>query len=95
MTNKRTQDRKEAKIKQEYYLVSNEHTYNYPVRSFWCPNANGYTLDLNHAGLYTKDWGGYPTISKKNIEEANKHEDFLIHKDEIALLGKVMKCVQN
>jgi len=77
----------------EYYIVSNKHARAQEYHwLFWSIDARGYTFDLNKAGLFKKDYG-YSIIDKTNMTDRCKHENFMIHKDDLYLLGPIQKCV--
>lgn len=79
--------------KKKYYIVSNKHTEGW-TRTFWRPNDNGYTINLNEAGLY--DLGKrYPLITKDNIKDWGEYDTFYIDVNDVELLGKKMTCVLN
>lgn len=43
-----------------YYIVSLKHSSpDFPCLTFWCPEDNGYTNFIEHAGKYTELTKGY------------------------------------
>lgn len=77
----------------KYYLVSNKHTSGY-VRTFWKPDGNGYTVNLDEAGLYDLT-NKYPLITKENLSTRGKYETYFIAIEDIELIGKKMTCILN
>lgn len=78
----------------KYYIVSNKHTEGY-TKTFWRPNSNGYTINLDEAGTYNKEDEKYPIINKANLSNWGKYDNFLIAVEDIELLGKRMVCILN
>lgn len=86
------QNLKELKEK-EYYIVSNKHTEGY-IRTFWRAKNNGYTINLDEAGIYKLD-DRYPIITKHNLADKGKYGTYYIAVEDVELLGKRMTCILN
>jgi len=80
----------------EYYIVSNEHTEGL-VRAFWKDEGRGYTINLEEAGLFILEEYNdeYPLVTKDDLRQMTQADDFMIHKDNLELLGKKMICILN
>lgn len=75
------------------YIVSNKHTEGY-TRTFWRPDSNGYTINLDEAGIYELD-NKYPLITKENLKDRGKYETYYIAVEDVELIGKRMTCILN
>lgn len=90
---------------QKYYIYSHKHTSDshHTVRIFWQKEQNGYTYDLDNAGIYTEedyqsDKEKYPcvtTIARMMDFIEKGHNSFYIPVDKVSFLGKKMTCVLN
>lgn len=87
----------------KYYIYSHKWTSGY-IRTFWGKFGCGYTIDLNKAGLYDRNYrkDEYPVINTKKellkliTSKYGKSMSCKIHKDKIEkVLGKKMCCVLN
>lgn len=88
---------RDCKNSNTFYIVSNEHTHDI-VRTFWKENSNGYTVNLNEAGIYTYEKVeklGFPIINEDNINMRGKYRDFAISVKDVELIGKKMICILN
>jgi hypothetical protein len=75
-----------------YYIACPKHMGKENHWIFWKPKAAGYTYDLNEAGLYPDNYRNYPIIVSKR-PPWGKYDNFLIHKDNVHILGRVQSCV--
>ena len=80
-------------MEDRYFIVSNKHTNGY-LRTFWKPNDNGYTINLDEAGVYHLD-NRYPLVTKDNLNDRGKYETYFIAVKDIELIGKRMTCILN
>lgn len=80
-----------------YYIVSNKQADG-ATKIFWKENGCGYTLNLDEAGIYTEEdveRMKYKVISKDNLREQWRYDNFFIEVTDIELLGKKMTCIYN
>jgi len=90
-------------FKPKYYIYSAKHTEG-AVRVFWKPNRQGYTIDLNEAGVYStedmiRDKKFYPLITSL-VETYSYQNDgfdtFYVKKKDIEkVFRKKIVCVRN
>jgi hypothetical protein len=86
----------------KYYIYSHKRTSGY-IRTFWRPNEQGYTIDLNKSGLYDEKFAkenqkNFPIVT--SLHELDEHirksgrDTFLIPEDKVEeILGVKMTCI--
>ena len=81
-------------MSKNYYIVCNKHASGF-TRLFWKSDSCGYTKDLNEAGIYKGNEMKLPIISKENLNDKGKYDNFFITVEDVELLGKKMACILN
>lgn len=71
-------------MKEQMYVI-----WSYEHSSWWRPHSMGYTVDINQAGLYTKD------EAAKICDDANKYQPANEPHETMILQSEVKKALDN